>query len=188
MTDRLLRRLLRYMINSTVQQTFGLGQRACDSFGCRDGNVSVLIMCRDNGQSVIVAISLILPNQGKLGAGCTQSRISGREVSSWVWGRAVAFLASGVKQSTGRRPSPIQTCLSLPCSSAPRSCCSVLPITRAPGIMALSVRHPFMPVPSASDWSLGEPLPLPRVTQTRGGGQQGMTMGTWMMTGSCLCV
>lgn len=83
MTDQLLRRLLRYMINSTVQQTFGLGQRACDSFGCRDGNVPVLIMCRDNGQSVIVAISLILPNQGKLGAGCTQSRISGREVSSW---------------------------------------------------------------------------------------------------------
>lgn len=50
--------------------------------------------------------------------------------------------------------------------------CAALPITGAPGRghedtrADLSARHTrSCPLPSAADWSVGEPLPLPRVTQ-----------------------
>lgn len=128
-------------------------------------------MCRDNGE----------PEQGGLTKAsrcwlcwlCWLCPISDLRAGSVVVDVELncRILASGVKQSTGRRPSPSR-CPSAPpmpyraivfCAS-PRA---VLPITRGPGRGPCQRDTRSCPSLSAADWSLGEPLPLPRVTQTQ---------------------
>lgn len=79
-----------------------------------------------------------------------KSRISGREVSSWIVGISSRIL--GVWGHTKHRAAtesiqePLRPSCALPCHRALRRARAVLPHHPGPGLRALSVRYPFMPV------------------------------------------
>lgn len=119
---------------------------------------------------------LVVPNLGSQGGKCRRGICGDQLSSSWHLG---SNKAPGGDRVQSRPASAL-----LLCASSVLFC---VPHHPGPGTVTLSVRHPFVPVPSAADWSLGEPLPLPRVTQGRGR-PAGDDDGDMDEDGVCLCV